>query len=207
MPLSGPYTRATTDLKGLTVGELGDRWAFTWQLGDIKNPWNSPVGLSLSSLDLYLAPAGAAGAPMNLLSGRDAKAARPWTRAINVEGWQAGLYGPDGAKLSDVEVAVDPLGREVRATVPKKLLPGSPRSWAYLVTLAGQDGFAPGRIRAVLPTPDAEHFGGRPAGRWSNLLDLLLPPSVSQGMTLFPAGTGPVVLPYVTPEGRVEGLE
>lgn len=207
MPKGSAYTRAATDLQSLSVGEAGDRWVFTWQLGDVKNPWNSPIGLSLVTLDLYLAPAAGAGAPVALLQGRDAKAARPWWRAIAIEGWQQGVYGPDGTKLGDVDVAVDPLAREVRASIPKKLLPGNPRRWAYIATLEGQDGFAPGRVRQVLPTPDADHFGGRPAGRWSNVLDVLLPPALDQAPVLFPDANQPVVLPYVTPEGRVEGLE
>ena len=76
-----------------------------------------------------------------------------------------------------------------------------------LRVLAGQEGFAPGRIRAVLPTPDAEHFGGRPEGRWSNLLDALLPPALPQSTVLMPEPEGRVVVPFLTPEGRVEGLE
>jgi carbohydrate-binding DOMON domain-containing protein len=207
MPRGNAYTRAATDMQGLSVGEVSDRWVFTWQLGDVKNPWGSPIGLSLVSLDLYVAPIAGAGMPAPLLQGRDAKASRPWWRAISIEGWQQGVYKPDDTKLGDVEVAVDPLAREVRAYVPKKLIPGNPRSWAYLATLEGQDGFAPGRVRQVLPTADADHFGGRPAGQWSNLLDVILPPSFDQTPSLFPDANQPVVLPYVTPEGRVEGLE
>lgn len=207
MPKGGAFTRDAVDLRTLSVGDAGDRWAFTWQLGDVANPWSSPIGLSLVSLDLYLAPVGKGGRPTALLPARDASASRPYTHAINIEGWQQGLYGPTGEKIADVAVSVDPLSNEVRATVPKKLLSGNPRQWAYLATLAGQDGFAPGRIRAVLPQPDAEHFGGRPEGRWSNLLDVLLPGGLSQAGALMPEPDRPVVLPYATPDGRVEGVE
>jgi carbohydrate-binding DOMON domain-containing protein len=207
MPKGSAFTRDSVDLRTLSVGDAGDRWAFTWQLGDVANPWSSPIGLSLVSLDLYLAPVGQGGRPTALLPARDASASRPYTHAISIEGWQQGLYGPTGEKIADVAVAVDPLSNEVRATVPKKLLPGNPRQWAYLATLAGQDGFAPGRIRAVLPQPDAEHFGGRPAGRWSNLLDVLLPGTSGQATMLMPEPDRPVVLPYATPDGRLEGVE
>jgi alpha-amylase/alpha-mannosidase (GH57 family) len=207
LPKSGAFTRDSVDLKGLTVGELGDRWAFTWQLGDVRNPWGSPIGLSLVTLDLYLATSGQTGKPTPLLTGRDAAAARPYTHALSIEGWQQVLYGPTGQKIADVAVSVDPIANEVRATVPKKLLPGNPRRWSYLAVLAGQDGFAPGRVRAVLPAPDADHFGGRPAGRWSNLLDVILPPMLPQSVVLMPDPGERVIVPYVTPEGRVEGLE
>lgn len=199
LPTNGAYTRPAIDLQAFELGDEGGEWAFTWKLGEVRDPWGSPIGLSLVTLDCYVGEAGAAGAPMPLLDAREARAARPWTHVVSVEGWQQGLYGPTGEKRAEVAVAVDPLSREVRARVPKAALPGDPARWAFLATLAGQDGFAPGRIRRVLVAPEAERFGGRAAGAGSNLLDVLLPEGVADEAALLARPTREVVLPLVRP--------
>lgn len=188
LPTGGAYTAASVDLQALEIGEEDGAWAFTWKLGGVRDPWGSPIGLSLVALDLYLGTA-TAGAATPLLDGREALGDRPWTHALAVEGWQQGLFAPDGTKRVEPQVAVDPLSGEVRARVPKTALPGHPRDWRYLATLAGQDGFAPGRIRQVGALADAERFGGRAAGLGSNLLDVLQPDR----------GPDPAVLPYLAP--------
>jgi alpha-amylase/alpha-mannosidase (GH57 family) len=202
LPTGGAYTREAVDLRGLTVAEEDGQWAFTWKLGAVRDPWGSPVGLSLVALDCYVAPGvfteGRTPPKTPLLDARDAQADRPWTAALAVEGWQQGLYAPNGDRLAELPVAVDPLAAEVRAFVPKAQLAGDPRNWAFLATLAGQDGFAPGRIRKVMPATEADRFGGRRLGRGSNLLDVLLPEGANQALLLDPA-SGPVVLPFVRP--------
>ena len=203
LPSGGAYTREAVDLRALEVGEEAGAWAFTWKVGGVRDPWGSPIGLSLVTLDCYVGPGLFVEArqplPVPLLDARDAKAARPWTHVVSVEGWQQGLYAPNGEKRAEVAVAVDPLTGEVRARVPKAALPGDPAHWAYLATLAGQDGFAPGRVRRVLPVADAEHFGGRPAGRGTNLLDVLLPGGRANEAALLGRPTPEVVLPLVRP--------
>lgn len=206
LPTGTAYTRESVDLKRLSVADGGDRWIFTWQLGEVRNPWGSPVGLSLVSLDLYLALAEEAGDLTGLLPERRMKATRPWAYALNVEGWQQALYRSDGQKVADLAVAVDPLSDEVRAYVPKALLPGQPAYWNYLAIVSGQDGFAPGRIRAVLKSPDADHFGGRADESYPQALDVLLPADLPQNEALVPA-YGQVVVPYMTPSGKIEGTE
>ncbi|MFP5503719.1 MAG: glucodextranase DOMON-like domain-containing protein, partial [Candidatus Sericytochromatia bacterium] len=204
LPTGGAYTKARVDLVGLAVADAGDRWAFTWKLGEVANPWNSPLGLSLVTLDCYLALAEETGELTPLLPGRGAKATRPWAYAIAIEGWEPALYAPDGRKLADLPVVVDPATHEVRTFIPKKLLAGSPRDWSFLSVLSGQDGFAPGRVRKVLAAPGAEHFGGRTDPAFSQLLDALLPDALPQAQALTPA-YDQVVLPYLTPGGKIEG--
>lgn len=203
LPTGGAYTRPAVDLQALEVGEEDGAWAFTWKVGAVRDPWGSPIGLSLATLDCYVGPGifveGRLPPTVPLLDGRDAWADRPWTHVVSVEGWQQGLYGPDGAKRAEVAVAVDALAGEVRARVPKGALPGSPAHWAYLATLAGQDGFAPGRIRRILPNADAERFGGRVPGRGTNLLDVVLPPGAGEEGTLLNQASARVVLPLVRP--------
>ncbi len=203
LPTGGAYTRASVDLKRFEVAEEGGDWAFTWQLGEVRDPWSSPIGLSLVTLDAYVAPGlfveGRLPPVTPLLEARGAAADRPWRLAVSVEGWQQGFYEPSGEKGGEVPVAVDRLAGEVRAFVPKARLTGDPRSWAFLVTLAGQDGFAPGRIRQVMSATTAERFGGRLPARHGNLLDVLLPAGSGDQAVLLNQAGGNVVLPLVRP--------
>lgn len=166
------------DLRGLEVGEAGSDWVFTFWLGQIDNPWNAPSGLSLATLDLYLATEDREGPPSPLLPGRRAKAATPWTHALWIEGWQSGLYAGDGQKITEVRTVVDPLSRRVVATVPKTLLPGHPRTWKYLAFTMAQDGFSVGRVRQLTARHDYEHFSGNAAP----ILDLLAEPAEQKAL-------------------------
>jgi alpha-amylase/alpha-mannosidase (GH57 family) len=168
-PANPIFTLPNFDLRGVDVGESGSDWVFTFRLGRIDNPWNSPSGLSLATLDLYLATEEKVGAPAPLLPGRRARAGSPWTHALWIEGWQSGLYRPDGQKITEIRTVVDPLGRRVVATVPKTLLPSHPRQWKYLAFTMVQDGFSLGRIRTLTSRPAYEHFSGNAAP----ILDLL----------------------------------
>ncbi len=168
-PANPVFKLPNFDLHGVDVGESGSDWVFTFRLGQIDNPWNSPSGLSLATLDLYLATEDKVGGPVALLPGRRAKAGAPWTHALWIEGWQSGIYRADGQKITEIRTVVDPLGRRVVATVPKTLLPGDPRQWKYLAFSTAQDGFSLGRVRTLSSRQDYEHFSGNAAP----ILDLL----------------------------------
>ncbi len=168
-PKNPVFKLSNLDLRGVDIGESGSDWVFTFRLGEIANPWNAPSGLSLATLDLYLATEEKVGDPAPLLPGRRAKAGAPWTHALWIEGWQSGLYGGDGQKITEVRTVVDPLSRRVVATVPKTLLPGHPRDWKYLAFAMAQDGFALGRVRTLTSRHDYEHFSGNAAP----ILDLM----------------------------------
>lgn len=169
-PANPLYKLGNFDLRRLEVGEEGSDWVFTFRLGQIDNPWNSPTGLSLTTLDLYIATEDKSDDPAPLLPGRRAKSATPWTHALWIEGWQSGLYRGDGQKITEVRIVVDPLGRRVVATVPKTLLPGHPGQWKYLAFTTAQDGYSVGRIRTLARRQDYERFGGNAAP----ILDLLV---------------------------------
>jgi alpha-amylase/alpha-mannosidase (GH57 family) len=168
-PANPVFKLPNFDLRGLEVGEAGNDWVFTFWLGQIDNPWNAPSGLSLPTLDLYLATDEAESAPVPLLPGRRARAVSPWTHALWIEGWQSGLYRGDGQKITEIRTIVDPLGRRVVATVPKTLLPGHPARWRYLAFTLAQDGYALGRVRTLSARHDYERFSGNAAP----ILDLL----------------------------------
>ena len=168
-PANPVFKLPNFDLRRVEVSEADGDWLFTFRLGQIDNPWNSPSGLSLATLDLYLATEETTEGLSALLPGRRAKAATPWTHALWIEGWQSGLYRGDGQKITEIRTVVDSLGRRVVASVPKTLLPGHPRQWKYLAFTLAQDGFAVGRVRTLTSKQNFEHFGGNA----SPILDLL----------------------------------
>lgn len=169
-PANPVFKLPNFDLRRVEVSEAGGDWIFTFRLGQIDNPWNSPSGLSLATLDLYLATEETSDGLAALLPGRRAKSAMPWTHALWIEGWQSGLYRGDGQKITEIRTFVDPLGRRVVAAVPKTLLPGHPRQWKYLGFTLAQDGFSVGRVRTLTSRQNFDHFGGNAAP----ILDLLV---------------------------------
>ncbi len=177
-PVNPVFELPNFDLQHLEVGESGNDWLFTFRLGQIDNPWNSPTGLSLASLDLYLATEDLSGGPSPLLPGRRAKSETPWTHALSIDGWQSGLYRGDGQKITEARTFVDPLGGRVVAAIPKTLLPGHPRQWKYLAFTMAQDGFSVGRIRPLTARHDYGHFSGNAAP----ILDLLAKPDEQKSL-------------------------
>ncbi len=67
---------------------------------EIGNPWNSPIGLSLQTIDIYIhQPERSWPGATLLLPGRGARLSKEeaWHYAVWVEGWSQGLYRVDDA--------------------------------------------------------------------------------------------------------------
>ncbi|HEY9856597.1 MAG TPA: glucodextranase DOMON-like domain-containing protein [Stenomitos sp.] len=180
------------DLRQLEVAEAGDDWLFTVYLGRVENPWQAPNGMGLASLDLYLSRQAEAATPSALFPARGALGDRPWDVGMRLEGWLSGLYLPNGRKLADLHPQVDVLGRKVAVPVPKRLLPGTPETWRYLLFSMAQDGYSAGRIRPLMPQPALFYF----AGQGAPILDWLGGDGDQERVL---ARTTPV-LPFIAPE-------
>ena len=165
------------DLKRFQVGEEGEDLVFRFEFyGPIPNPWGSPNGLALQTIDVYVDrdPGRGTGARL-LLPGRNAALAQGfgWELALWAEGWTPGLYAPDaqgkpkpvpGATL---RIAVNPNQRTVLLRVPRRVFGSDfdPRRAAYLAVVLSQEGFpSPGvwRVRDVLPQAAQWRLGGGP---------------------------------------------
>lgn len=165
------------DLKRFQVGMEGEDMVFRFEFyGPVPNPWGSPNGLALQTIDVYIDrdPGKGTGARL-LLPGRNAALQKGfgWEVALWAEGWTPGVYAPDergkpkpvpGASL---RIAVNPNQRTVLLRVPKRVFGADfdPRQAAYLAVVLSQEGFpSPGvwRVRDVLPQAAQWRLGGGP---------------------------------------------
>lgn len=184
-PTDPAFTPGCFDLQHFTVAQDAENVIFIVGFAnEIGNPWNSPIGLSLQTIDIYIhqPERSWAGATL-LLPGRGARLSKEeaWHYAVWVEGWSQGLYRVDDAGLpqkTDVplKVVVDAAGRTVSIRVPKSALGDNPAGWGYLCAICSQEGYpAPGvwRVREVKKTAEQWRFGGGING-WSDpgILDL-----------------------------------
>lgn len=180
------------DLRQFEVAEAGDDWLFTVYLGRIDNPWKAPNGLGLPSLDLYLSNSASPATPSELFAARGALGDRPWDVAMRLEGWGSGLYLPGGRRVAELHPQVDGLGRKVVVQVPKRLIPGGPGRWRYLLLSMAQDSNSLGRIRPLMPQPTWFYF----AGKGGPIVDML----ASDGVQERSLARRPIpILPFMAP--------
>ena len=211
-PTDPVFTPGSYDLTAFSVGESGDDLVFTFDfLAPILNPWGSPNGLSIQTLDVYVdTDPDAADGAHRFLPGRNAswEPGSGWDRALTIEGWFPALFvaEPDGS-ITETEPTFKVLvfsdkGR-VTARIPKTLFGlGDPASWRYAVAVLSQEGFPSSGVRRVRDVETS-------AGQWrigggdgsingTRILDLLAPePGVQEAVL---SGYRPV------PSGSVDDL-
>lgn len=188
-PTNPVFVPSVFDMTRFEVYETPEDVYFVVTLkGPIDNVWNSPIGLSVQTLDIYIDTDRAAGSGKTAtLGGRNVTFApeHGWEFAIWVEGWHQRLFTADGRELAgQIRALTDPVRRQIVVQVPKSLL-GQPQPWwGYQAFILGQEGFpAEGslRVREVLPTAQEWRFGG---GHLSsidpNVIDLLAPAGTTQ---------------------------
>lgn len=188
-PLDTVFAPGSFDLKQVAFSrDAADLIVVAEMAAPIRNPWSSPIGLSIQTFDLYIdCDPGRGTGRRELLPGRNAAlpAGFGWEAAIMVEGWAQTWYVPDGAGVAARDkvrprVAVDPRGR-VTIRVPLDALPaGDPADWAFAFAVLGQETGpteAALRVREVDPVAGPWRFGGAPgdAGH-TRIIDLLAPP-------------------------------
>jgi alpha-amylase/alpha-mannosidase (GH57 family) len=158
--------------------------------GPLDNVWNSPNGVSVQTVDVYIDQDGAGNGERLLLPGRNAAltADYAWDYAVWVEGWTPGVYVPgDEAPVqvdAEMVVVADPGQSKITIKVPRSVLGGDPESWAYAAVVLGQEGYPSSgvwRVRDVNVRAEQWRFGGGPDdANHTRILDML-----------WPAGTAP----------------
>jgi len=186
-PTDAAFPGGVFDLDSFTVGVDDENVVFKFTVyGPLNNPWGSLTGLAVQTFDVYIDQDGVSGSGNQmLLPARNARVSADdaWDVALVVEGWQPGVYVPDGkggvSFVEDVVVKIvaDPGNRRVTVRVPKSALGDDPASWRYVVALCSQDGYGPNRIRDVLPKAEQWRVGGAPENSTTHtrIMDLLWP--------------------------------
>jgi len=185
-PGDGAFPPGVFDATGFSVGYDENNIVFRLTLrGPLENPWGSPNGVAVQTVDIYIDQDGPENGARMLLPGRNA-ALQPehgWDYALWVEGWTPGVYvpGDEGPVQIDAEMTViaDPGQRKITVKVPRSVLGDDPGAWRYAVVVLGQDGFPAGgvwRVRDVEPTAAQWRFGGGPDdATHTRILDIVWP--------------------------------
>jgi carbohydrate-binding DOMON domain-containing protein len=200
------FASGVFDLVKFEVAEASDALVFTFAFrGPLENPWKSPVGLSLPTIDVYIDEDGAKGTGGRmLLEGRNAalSGGRGWERAVWIEGWNRKVFsaGSDGLPVElsgEPRIAVDAAGRTVTVAVPRSILgAGEASRWSYAAVVLSQDGFPSAGVRRVrdVIAGDAERWkagGAKADSNHTRIFDLALPsfavPTQEEALSSYPA--------------------
>jgi carbohydrate-binding DOMON domain-containing protein len=185
------------DIEQFIVEEEEEYLKYTLGLrGAIQNPWNSPINLSLQTIDIYLdVDPGAGTGARTLLEGRNAAlpAGFGWEFALWVEGWNQKVLTPidpdDPASApaemsgSPLRVRVDQDAGVIIVRMPKSILPAgiTPEEMGYTVVILSQEGFPSAgvrRVRNVARSAGQWVLGGAPADSTGHtrIIDMVVPP-------------------------------
>ncbi len=192
-PEDAVFEESVFDAKSFTVGYDSENLILTFSfVGPVNNPWGSPNGLSVQTMDVYIDvdPGEGTGARL-LLPGRNAALEEGfgWEYAVWAEGWESRVVQVDPETLDPVNyseassamrINVDPAKSEVIVRVPLSFLPeGNPMDWAYAAAVLGQEGYPSQgvwRVRNVEQTSAQYAFGGAPDDvNHTRIIDLILP--------------------------------
>lgn len=189
-PTNAVFVPGAFDLTNLKVSDLGSTVRFECTIaGAITNPWGSPSGFSLQSIDIYCDLDGAAGTgALWTPEGRHASFSSEagWERCVwlapEFDSFVTGVFRTDGSyATSGVSVSVDAGTRRLIVNAPKGLFPGISASSRFLALMSGQDGYSPGRVRPVEAARGEWVFGGGASGSAdANVLDIAGAAGLSQ---------------------------
>ena len=188
-PQDSVFTSGNFDINAFQVGYTENDIVFKFNLrGPIENVWDSPNGLSLQTVDIYIDTDGDGQGGEAMLPGRNLsfdEGAR-WDYAITAEGWTPGVYVPTDegpkqiASAEEYQVLVDPNLRKITLRVPKSILGDDPENWRFAAAAMSQEGFPSGgvlRVRDVAPEAEQWRIGGAPEGTTNHtrVIDLVWP--------------------------------
>ena len=193
-PTDTVFASGNFDMLHFQVGYDDQNIVFKINLrGPVDNPWGSPNGLSLQTIDIYIDRDGDQNGGVAMLPGRNLALATgyAWDFAITAEGWEPGIFipaesGPERiATGSQFTILTDPGQRKVTIQVPKEILGDNPADWQYAIVVMGQEGYpASGvmRVRDVNPAAEQWRFGGAPTGATNHtrVIDLIWPTAGEQ---------------------------
>jgi hypothetical protein len=192
-PEDAVFKDSVFDASSFSVGHDEENLVLTFGfVGPVENPWGSPNGISLQTLDVYIDtdPNNATGA-RKLLPGRNAALVEGfgWEYAVWAEGWTPQVLQAEPGTGSAVayseassamKIIVDSAKNEVIIRVPLTFFgEGQPEDWAYAAVVLSQEGYPSEgvwRVRDVAPTPAQYLLGGGPVDvNHTRIIDLILP--------------------------------
>jgi carbohydrate-binding DOMON domain-containing protein len=153
----------------------------------ISNPWDSPNGLALQTLDVYVDtdPGAGSGARL-LLPGRNAalEAGNGWDVAVWAEGWYPQLLQPNAesgapeALNAAMKILVDAAAGKVTLRVPREVFgERNPADWGYTAVVLSQDGYPSTgvwRVRNAQASAAQWRLGGAPQdSNHTRIIDLV----------------------------------
>ena len=182
-PTDSVFVNGVFDLTNFKIGVDETSLVFRLEFrGPVDNPWGSPNGLAIQTVDIYIDTDGPANGARQLRDARNAALSteHAWDLALTLSGWGYGAFQPDSPSKADpaipVTIITDPARRVVLAKIPRAALPGDPTAWAFAVTVLSNDGYGPNGVRDVLPVGERWRVGGGPAdSNHTRILDLLWP--------------------------------
>lgn len=186
-PEDAVFKAGAFDMTGFKAGWDEEYYIFRVGLrGPVENAWDSPNGLSIQTIDIYIDTDGGESGDRLLLPGRNAALVEgfAWNYAIWAEGWTPGVFEPgDEGPVelgSGMQIITNPGQRRVTINVPRRLLPeGDPVNWAFAVTILSQEGYPSAgvwRVRDVLPEAEQWRIGGGTGSTLdTRIMDLLWP--------------------------------
>ncbi len=188
-PEDSVFNSGNFDINTFQVGYSDEEIIFKFYLrGPIDNAWDSPNGLSLQTLDVYIDTDGDGQGGEVMLPGRNLafEEGIRWDYAITAEGWTSGIYVPadEGpqqiASSAEFQTLVDPDLRKVTLRVPKSILGDDPEAWRFAAAAMSQEGFPSSgvmRVRDAVPEAEQWRIGGAPLGTTNHtrVIDLVWP--------------------------------
>ncbi|MBT8198873.1 MAG: glycoside hydrolase [Acidimicrobiia bacterium] len=206
-PTDAVFTEGSYDLKSFEIGVEENELVISFEVNrGVRNPWDSPTGLSIQTFDVYIDkdPGAGTGARI-LIPGRNA-ALEPdngWEYGITIEGWDSAIY------IADTEGSIDETNPtfstivlsdrgKVISRIPLELLGGGdPYSWGYAGVVLSQEEFPTSgvrRVRDVESRSSQFRLGGAPADtNHTRIIDLAWPFEDTQETLLgnYPSSSDP----------------
>jgi alpha-amylase/alpha-mannosidase (GH57 family) len=196
-PKNDIFPKRCFDIERFIVAKDEKDVIFIFKVGALPNPWNSPIGLSLQTVDVYIDKDQKPNSGSKvLLPGRQAavEPASAWEYVVWVEGWLQELHRADpSGKITKMDGGIRARTNEqerlIVFRVSKEILGNDPENWAYIPVLMGQEGFPPPgnwRIRPVEKVAKLWRFGGGPDDYLTHpfVIDMILPQGYSQAKVL-----------------------
>jgi carbohydrate-binding DOMON domain-containing protein len=191
------FPKRCFDIERFIVAKDKKDVIFVFKVGALPNPWNSPIGLSVQTVDVYIDKDHKPNSGSTvLLPGRQAatEPSAAWEYVVWVEGWLQEIHKADPkGKLTRIDGAIrastNEQERNIVIRVPQAILGSDPEKWGYIPVLMGQEGYPPPgnwRIRPVEQTAKLWRFGGGPDDFLTHpfIIDMIVPKGYSQEKVL-----------------------
>lgn len=196
-PANDIFPKRCFDLERFIVAKDKQDIIFVFKVGSLPNPWNSPIGLSVQTVDVYIDKDHKPNSGSTvLLPGRQAatEPSAAWEYVVWVEGWLQEIHQADPkGNLTRIDGAIrastNAEERNIVIRVPQKIIGNDPEKWGFIPVLLGQEGYPPPgnwRIRPVEKEAKIWRFGGGPDDFLTHpfIIDLIVPKGYSQEMVL-----------------------